>query len=81
MLPDRRKLPAFHENDLDKILLKFNLLEPLRQGNLVCSICKITLTRSNFGCIFIDQNGDIQTACSKPECLEKVSKEMQNVSS
>ena len=77
MSSHRKQLPAFHENQLEDILQKFNLLEIMEKGELLCSICNITITKENFGCIFLDKDGEVRTSCSNPECLEKVSMEIE----
>lgn len=80
MFRDRKNLPVFHENDFEEILSKFNLLVPIQNGDLKCSICDILITKENFGCILLTKKGEIKTTCSNPECLENVYQVIQNES-
>jgi len=78
MFRDRKKLPAFHEDDFTEILAKFNLLDKLNEGELKCSVCDKILTKENFGCIYLTKNEEIKTSCSDLMCLEKVYQETKN---
>jgi len=80
MFSDRKKLPAFHERELDEILQTFDLLNLMEKGELLCSICDSVITKDIFGCIYLNSNNEIRTACSNPYCLEKVPQEMKNES-
>jgi len=79
MFQERRKLPAFHEKEMEKILEKFDLLEKMNNRELNCSICNVLISKINFGCIYISKDKTIKITCSNPECLEKVSLEIQDV--
>ena len=76
MFPNRKKLPAFHENNIEQILKRFNLWKKLENNELKCRICKSIISKENFGCIFLSREGVVNVACSNPECLEKVSEEI-----
>ena len=76
MFPDRKKLPAFHENDLEEILKRFKLWNKLENNQLRCILCGLTVSKINFGCIFLSKDGLVKVVCSYPECLEKVYKEI-----
>jgi len=72
MFPDRKKLPAFHEDNIEEILKRFKLWEKFENNELECAICGSTISRDSFGCIFLSREGTVNVACSNPECLEKV---------
>jgi len=76
MFRERRKLPVFHEKEFEEILRRFNLLEKLKNNELKCYICHVLISKDNFGCIFLSKKEKIEVACSHPECLEKVYKEI-----
>ncbi len=76
MFPDRKKLPAFHENDLEEILKRFKLWKKLENRELTCAICGSILSKENFGCIFLSKESAVNVACSNPECLERVHEEI-----
>ena len=76
MFPDRKKFPVFHENNIDQILNRFKLLKKLENNELKCSTCESTVTRKNFGCLFLSKDGNVKVTCSNPECLEKVYEEI-----
>ena len=72
MFPDRKKLPAFHENNLEAILKRFKLWKEFKNNELECAICGSTVSKDSFGCIFLSREGTVNVACSNPECLERV---------
>lgn len=80
MFRERRKIPVFHEKELEEVLEKFHLLEKMENNELKCSICNIIISQDNFGCLFLSKEGNVKVSCSNPECLEKVSMEVQDVS-
>jgi hypothetical protein len=68
----RKKIPVFHENNLEQILKRFKLWKKFENNELKDAICGCVITRENFGCIFLTKDGTVKVACSNPECLEKV---------
>jgi len=72
MYYDRKKLPVFHEKELQTILQKFNLFTKMQNNELLCYICEKIISKENFGCIFLTNKGTVEVSCSNPECLEKV---------
>lgn len=76
MFVDRRELPVFHEDNLEVILNKLNLLEKMQRNELLCSICNVIITKENFGCIYLNKDNNVEVCCSNPECFKKVSEEI-----
>lgn len=76
MFRERQEFPVFHEKNLENILERFDLLEKLKNNELRCSICHVSISKENFGCIYLSKDKEIGVACSNPECLEKVYKEI-----
>ena len=72
MFPERKKLPAFHENNIEEILRRFKLWKKFENNELECAICGSTIFKDNLGCIFLSREGTVNVACSNPECLERV---------
>lgn len=72
MFSDRKKLPAFHQDNIEEILKRFKLWKKFWNNELECTICGSTVTKINFGCIFLSKEGIVNVACSNPECLVKV---------
>ena len=72
MFPERKKLPAFHENNIEEILRRFKLWKKFWNNELECAICGSIVSKNSFGCIFLSRKGTVNVACSNPECLEKV---------
>jgi hypothetical protein len=73
MFNDRKRLPAFHERNIEEILKRFKLWKKFENNELECAICKSAISKDNFGCIFLSREDMINVACSNPECLQKVS--------
>ena len=78
MFRERRRLPVFHEKELEEILRRFDLLEKMKNNELVCSICDVNISKDNFGCIYLSKEEKIAVTCSNPECLERVHKETED---
>lgn len=76
MFSDRKKFPAFHENNIEGILKRFKLWKKFENKELMCAICSSILFKENFGCIFLSKEGVVSVACSNPECLERVHEEI-----
>lgn len=72
MLSDRKKLPVFHQNNIEEILKRFKLWKKFENSELKCVMCGSVISKDNFGCIFLSREGNVNVACSNPECLEKV---------
>jgi hypothetical protein len=72
MYPDRKKLPVFHQNNFEEILKRFKLWKKFENNELECAICGSSVRMDSFGCIFLSREGNVNVACSNPECLERV---------
>jgi len=66
-----KEIKAIHEQDLNTFLEKLELLKPLNNGELRCSLCDITITKENFKFVY-SENGEIKVCCNKIECYEKI---------
>lgn len=66
-----KEIKAIHEQDLDTFLKKLELLKPLTDGNLKCSLCDTTINKENFKFLY-SENGEIKACCNKIECYEKI---------
>jgi|Deesub1362B_J571_1020462.scaffolds.fasta_scaffold03680_2 hypothetical protein len=65
-----KEIRAIHEKDLDSFLEKLELLEPLKRGELYCSICGKKLTKNNLGLVYTE-NKELKICCNKSECYFK----------
>jgi len=80
MFSDRKEIPVFQKEDIEKLLKKFNLYELFINGELICPFCNETITIDNFGCFYLTTNKEVSVCCSRPECLEKVAREISDES-
>jgi len=76
MFSERRDLPAFHEKDLEKMLVRLKLWEIFSKGELKCHYCNEFITKDNFGAIFLTKEKKIDVSCGRPDCLEKIGSEI-----
>lgn len=70
---NKKEILAFHEQNLEEILSKLELLEEFKNKKLKCSICNKIITKGNFGCIY-PENDKIKVCCSDLKCLNAVKK-------
>lgn len=68
---NKKEILAFHEQDLEEILNKMELLERFKNKKLKCSICKKVITKENLGCIY-PENNNVKVCCSDLKCLNEV---------
>ena len=68
---ERREVFAVHEHDIEKLLSDLGLLEPLKKGELRCSICGTPITIENIQCIYPFKN-KILVCCDSPQCYKEV---------
>lgn len=66
-----KEIKAIHEQDLDIFLKKLELLKPLIDGKLKCSVCDTTIKKENFKFLY-SESGEIKICCNKIECFEKI---------
>lgn len=69
-------IPAIHDDDLKKLLVKYNLLDRFENGQLTCCFCETAVTYDNlYGIQFIDNS--LKLICDSTECNEKL-REVEN---
>jgi hypothetical protein len=68
---NKKEILAFHEQNLEEILKKLELLEEFKNKKLKCSICNKVITKENLGCIY-SENGKIKVCCSDLKCLNAI---------
>lgn len=70
------KILAFHEKEVETILLKLELLETVRKGDVKCAICGKTITQGNLGAL-LKKGNDILIICDDPNCIQKARSELR----
>ena len=70
ILRKRTPVTAIHIDDLERILKRLKLYEPVINGKVKCYFCNETLTLENIGGI-LSVNGETVLICDKPGCLIK----------
>lgn len=71
MTRDVKKIRAVHENDIENILRRFNLLKDFEEGRVLCKFCK-TPTNVNNLYSFIPESGMLNIVCEKAECVNQL---------
>ena len=72
-MTDEINIPAVHDDDLKKILSKYNLLEKFESGEVNCYICGTVMTWDNiYGIKLMDNSPKL--ICDSIECTEKLNK-------
>jgi hypothetical protein len=73
LFSERRKLPVFEEKHLRDILEKIGLLEKMLSGEILCFFCKQTISKQNFGALFLPHaSNEIAVSCNHPRCLGRI---------
>lgn len=60
---------AVHDNDLEVLLIKLNLLEKINRGELKCKFTKEIITLENLHSIFPEE-GTIKLVSDSPEAIK-----------
>lgn len=68
----RATLNAVHDNDLEALLKKLNLLEKINNGELKCKFTKVIITLENLYSIFPEE-GTIKLVADSPEAIKSLS--------
>ena len=68
----KTKLNAVHDNDLEALLLKLNLLDKIKKGELKCKFTKEVITLDNLHSIFPEE-GKIKLVSNSPEAIKLLS--------
>lgn len=61
---------AVHDCDLESLLRGLDLLEPLRNGELRCSICGCQISQENLLCVY-PYKSQVKVCCTKMECYKE----------
>jgi len=64
-------IQTVHDQDLEKLLIKLDLLEKLKNGLLKCALCDTLITLDNLQGIFKEEE-EIGLICDKPECYKRL---------
>ena len=68
----KAKLNAVHDNDLEALLTKLNLLDKIKAGELKCKFTKEIITLENLHSIFPEE-GAINLDSDSPEAVKLLS--------
>lgn len=68
----KTKLNAVHDNDLEALLTKLNLLDKIKGGELKCKFTKEIITLDNLHSIFPEE-GTIKLVSDSPEAIKLLS--------
>ena len=68
----KTKLNAVHDDNLEALLKKLNLLEKINSGKVKCKFTGTTITLDNLHTIFPEE-GTIKVVCDSPEAIKKLS--------
>lgn len=70
-MPEKISIPAIHDDDLEKLLIKYNLLDKVRHGELKCKMCDNKITWDNiYGLIL--RNNFPELICDSTDCTEQL---------
>lgn len=67
----KNKIPAVFKEDLEKLLISLNELEPINNGDRNCKVCLKIISIDNIQLIIPRADKKIDYICNNPICLEK----------
>jgi hypothetical protein len=70
----KKIVESVHDKDLENVLQKLNLLEPVKNAEIKCFYCNQTITIDNLQFIFTE-NDKIVISCNKPACVSRFTQE------
>jgi len=65
------EVKAVHRRNLEDVLTKLGVIEPLRRGEFTCDVCGCVITMDNVGTVF-KKDGRIHISCNRTDCLAAV---------
>lgn len=68
----KANLNAVHDDDLEALLSKLNLLDKVKNGMVRCKFTKEIITLDNLHSIFPEE-GSIKLVCNSPEAIKLLS--------
>lgn len=68
----KSKLNAIHDDDLEALLSKLNLLEKIKGGQIKCKFTRETITLENLHSIFPEEK-TIKVVCNSPDAIKQLS--------
>ena len=68
----KAKLNAVHDNDLEALLIKLNLFDKIKNGELKCKFTQEIITLDNLHSIFPEE-GTIKLVSDRPEAVKLLS--------
>lgn len=70
-MTENLNIPAVHDDDLKKILIKYTLLDKFEAGQIKCYYCDNVMNWDNiYGLVYADNLP--QLICDSIDCLEKL---------
>ncbi len=73
-----RAIRAMHENDMDNLLGKLDLLNKIKSSEAVCFFCSTIISKENLECI-ISRDGEIILCCDRLDCYSQALKIEQTI--
>ncbi len=74
----KNKIPAVFKEDLQKLLLSINELEPIEKGERICKVCSKVITTENIQLIIPRQGKTYDFICDSPVCVEEFNRKKDN---
>jgi hypothetical protein len=65
------EMNAVFEDDLSRFLESLEILEPLKNGEMLCAFCGKEVNLNNFSSVFPQEN-DIKVCCDEWQCYNQL---------
>lgn len=76
-MKEKNKIPAVFKEDLEKLLLSINELEPIEKGDRICKFCSKVITTDNIQLIIPRKSDVFDYICNCPVCIEEYNRKKE----
>lgn len=76
-MAEKSKIPAVYKEDLQKLLLSINEIEPIEKGERLCKICSKVISLKNIQLIIPRQENTFDFICDSPVCVEEYNRKKE----
>jgi hypothetical protein len=76
-MTEKNKISAVFKEDLQKLLLSIDEVEPIEKGERICRVCSKIITHLNIQLIIPKQDKTFDFVCDSPVCIEEYNRKKE----
>ena len=74
---EKNKISAVFKEDLQKLLMSINEIDPLEKGERICKVCSKVILLENIQLIIPRQANTFDYICDSPICVEEYNRKKE----